>query len=175
MLEKSFVTDRRNYIAGKHNCQLSDDYVKEKQQNSVKHDYIMTPALKNFEQLMIANANNQPATDYILCFCLLNNDLENFVNVLTASHYNLKSLPKNYQEALVLYLATTNNPNQKTNEAVIDNEIAKRFKQFSNIAKNINQASYEEALKQNFGNTYWIYYQFENPMRKKTTIKNPQQ
>ena len=134
----------------------------------------MTPALKNFEQLMIANANNQPATDYILCFCLLNNDLENFVNVLTASHYNLKSLPKNYQEALAMYLATTNNPNPKIKEAVIDNEIAKRFTQFTNIAKNVTQASYEEALKQNFGNTYWIYYKFENPMRKKTTIKNSQ-
>ncbi len=171
MLAKSFVKDRRSYIAGARNSLITEEFVQSKQKESVKRDYIMSPAYRNYEQLMLSNTNNQVATDYMLSFCLLNNDLDNFINVLVSSHYNLQKLPKHYKEAVVLYLSKTQTPNPKTNEIVIDNDTKARFNTFTQIASNAGSNTYN-ILKQDFSNTYWMYYTFDNPMRKNISIKN---
>ena len=171
MLAKRFVKDRRNYIAGSRNGMLTEEFVQSKQKESVKRDYIMSPAHRNFEQLMLSNTNNQVATDYMLSFCLLNNDLDNFINVLVSSHYNLQKLPKHYQEAVVQYLSNTQTPNPKTNEIVVDNDTKARFDTFTQIANNSGSNAYN-ILKQDFSNSYWMYYKFDNPMRKNISIKN---
>ena len=74
----------------------------------------------------------------------------------------------------MVYLSNTENPNPKIREAVIDNGIKQRYAQFANIANNGGENAYSIA-KQNFGNTYWTYYVFENPMSKNFSLKKSQQ
>lgn len=174
MLAKNFVNDRRQFIKEGNSKNMPIEYVRQKQYLAVKWDYIMSPPFRNFEQLMLSNDNNIPATDYLLCYCLLENDLENFVNALLASKYNLKNLPKHYQEAIMVYLSNTANPNPKIQEVVISNDIKQRFQQFANVVNNAGNNAYEIA-KQNFANTYWTYYAFENPMSKNFSLKKSQQ
>lgn len=174
MMAKNFIKDRMQFIKEGNSKNIPIEYVRQKQELAVKWDYIMSPPFRNFEQMMLSNGNNIPATDYILCYCLLENDLENFVNALLASRYNIKNLPKHYQEALMVYLSNTANPNPKIREAVIDNGIKQRYAQFATIVNNGGENAYRLA-KQNFANTYWTYYAFENPMSKNFSLKKSQQ
>ncbi|MBQ3617458.1 MAG: hypothetical protein II939_04775 [Bacteroidales bacterium] len=174
MLAKNFVKDRLQFIKEGKSKNIPAEYVRLKHELAVKWDYIMSPPFRNFEQMMLSNGNNIPATDYLLCYSLLENDLENFVNALLASRYNIKNLPKHYQEAVMVYLSNTENPNPKIREAVIDNGIKQRYAQFATIVNNAGENAYRLA-KQNFANTYWTYYAFENPMSKNFSLKNSQQ
>ena len=101
---------------------------------------------------------------------MLENDLDNFVNALLASDYNLKNLPKHYQEALAVYFSNNKNPNPKIREAVISNDIQQRYNQFAQIVNNGGENAYSIA-KQNFANTYWTYYVFDNPMSKNFSLR----
>ena len=174
MLEGDFVRDRRRYMRGKSDCQLSDELVEEKQSQRVRLDYIMSPAFRNFEELLLANPKNKAATDYLLCYCMLDNDLENFVNTLLASDYSLKNLPKHYQEAVAVYRATSKNPNPKIRAAELDQTLVNRFKDFAKLANRPDEKSYRLA-KQYFNHTYWLYFVFENPMRHNFSLKKHNQ
>lgn len=171
MLAHAFVKDRRNFIAGKNDCKLSRDFVAVKQHLAVKWDYIMSPPFRNFEQLFLTEKNNQAATDYLLCYCLLENDLPNFLNVLTISNYNLANLPKHYQEALAVCYATNQPMPQNLRNVQLDKSIVQRFGDFATLANRKGEAAYPE-VKQNFADTYWIYYTYENPMKKNFSLKN---
>lgn len=165
MLAHDFVTDRRNYMAGKKGCDLSAEYVQNKQNRAVKIDYIMSPAYKNFEQLMLDDNKNYAAADYLLCYCLLNKDMDNFFNVLNVSNYNFKQLPKHYQEAVAIYLATTKNPRKEALAVTLDPAISSRFNNFMSVVQKEGGNAYN-TVKQKFADTYWIYFAYENPMQR---------
>ena len=171
MLAHKFVRDRRNFIAGKDVRSLPKDYVQMKQKTMVKRDYIMSPPYRNFEELFLVNKNNYAATDYLLCYCLLSKDFENFFNVLFKSKYDLKNLPKHYQEAVAIYKATTQNQRKEVAEISLDAVVNRRFMEFGTIC-NRNGADAYKIVKQSFADTYWIYYAFENPMSRNFSLKN---
>ena len=170
MLAKNFVKSRRQFIAGKYTKMLPKEFVEEKQKTAVKRDYIMSPPFRNFEQLFLANKGNQPALDYLLCYCLLDKDMENFFNVLEISGYDKNNLPKHYQEAVAIYKATTQHPRRYATEAKLNPTISRRFVEFGTIANKMGEQAYN-TLKQSFADTYWIYYTFENPMRKNFSLQ----
>lgn len=174
MLAHNFVKDRREFIAKGESTQMPKEFVNLKRKLFVKRDYIMSPPFRNFEQLMLSNKNNRAATDYFLCYMLLDKDLDNFVNGLVESHYNLKKLPKHYQEAIAMYWSTSQNPNPKTREIVLSDDITRGFHNFTQIVNQQGNNAYP-IINQNFANTYWIYYTFDNPMDKGFSLKNSQQ
>ena len=171
MLAHKFVRERRNFIVGKDVRSLPKDYVQFKQKTIVKRDYIMSPPYRNFEELFLVNKNNYAATDYLLCYCLLDKDLENFFNVLFESKYDLKKLPKHYQEAVAIYKATVRNQRKEVAEIPLDAALSLRFMEFVNVC-NRNGANAYQTVKQSFADTYWIYYTFENPMARNFSLKN---
>lgn len=174
MLAHNFVKDRREFIANGKSQHISAEFVKQKRELAVRWDYVLSPPFRNFESLMLSNKSNMAATDYLLCYLLLNNDLDNFVNALLESNYNLKNLPKHYQEGIAMYWSTTQNPNPKTREIVLNEDIKRRFADFTQIVNQQGSNAYP-IIKQNFANTYWIYYTFDNPMSKGFSLKNSQQ
>ncbi|MBQ1697980.1 MAG: hypothetical protein II075_08860 [Bacteroidales bacterium] len=174
MLAHQFVKDRRKFIAGKDNTKLTKEFVQSKRINAVKYDYIMTPPYRNYEQLFLANKKNQAAVDYLLCYCLLEMDLENFFNVLQESNYDKNHLPKHYQEAVAIYKATSRNPRKYATEVTIDPLISRRFVEFGTLCNRSGSNAYK-VVKQNFADTYWIYFTFENPMSKNFSLKKNHQ
>ncbi len=170
MLAHNFVTSRRKFIAGAYTKMLPLEFVEGKQKIAVKRDYIMSPPFRNFEQLYLANKGNQAALDYLLCYLLLEKDMDNFFNVLEISGYDKNNLPKHYQEAVAIYKATTKHPRQYATEARLDPIVSRRFVEFGTIANKLGENAYN-TLKQSFADTYWIYYTFENPMRKNFSLQ----
>ena len=171
MLAHKFVRDRRNFIEGKDVRSLPKGYVQLKHKLIIKHDYVMSPPYRNFEELFLANKDNYAATDYLLCYCLLAKDLENFFNVLEISNYDRKHLPKHYQEAVAMYKVTVQNPRKYATEVTIDPSISRRFVEFANVCNRDGKHAYK-TVKQSFADTYWIYYTFENPMARNFSLKN---
>ena len=169
MLMHKFVRDRRNYIAGNGKPNYTS-FVQEMRKFAVKDDYIMTPPYRNFEALFLANKNNCVAADYLLCYLLLEKDLENFFNVLAVSNYDPKHLPKHYQEAVAIYMATVQNRHQYVSKVTLDPLISRHFSEFGTINRNGSDAY--KLVKQSFADTYWIYYTFENPMARNFSLKN---
>ena len=170
MLAHKFVRSRRKFIDGKYTRMLPVEFVQGKQQIAVKDDYIMAPPYRNFEQLFIASKNNKPALDYLLCYLLLDKDMENFFNVIEASGYDKNNLPKHYQEAVAIYMATTQHPRKYATEVVISPSVSRRLAEFGSIVNKMGGNAYN-TLKQSFADTYWIYYTFENPMRQNSSPK----
>ena len=156
MLMHNFVRDRRNYMAGNGKPNYTS-FVQETRKLAVKNDYVMSPPYRNFEELFIANRNNQAAADYLLSYLLLAKDLENFFNVLSVSNYDKKHLPKHYQEAVAIYKATVQNPRKYATEVTIDPMISRRFVEFGTICNRDGAKAYH-TVKQSFADTYWIYY-----------------
>ncbi|MBO7462458.1 MAG: hypothetical protein J6T96_07660 [Bacteroidales bacterium] len=165
MLAQRFVRSRRRFIAGLGTRLLPQEFVQDKRNYAVKGDYVMSPPFRNFEALYLANRNNQAALDYLLCYLLLDKDLENFFNVLSISNYDKNNLPKHYQEAVAIYLVTTNNPREYAKQIKISPVVLNRFREFMSITSKDGDNAYP-VVKQKFADTYWIYYAYEKPASK---------
>ncbi len=115
-------------------------------------------ARKYLDFLRRHNMLNKASADYLLCACLLDKDLNAFVDNL-GKHYAIdKNLPKHYKEALLLYMHLNSVP-----KVVYDNNVMEAdFQDFQKLG-----ASYENArerknmVRGTYGNTYWFYYEYE--------------
>ena len=100
-------------------------------------------------QLLDAHPDNLVALDYILCSTLLLKDIENFKRdydryCISTGHPRLKTL---YQEALCIWLAGTQAPQQEWQRYIQQPEVLQRFSQYN------NQRGHPR-----FKGTYWYYF-----------------
>ena len=100
-------------------------------------------------QLLDANADNTIALDYILCSTLLLKDIQNFKRdydryCMETSKPRLKKL---YQEALCIYLAGTNAPQDEWQRYIQRQDVLQRFIEYNNQRGNPR-----------YKDTYWYYY-----------------
>jgi hypothetical protein len=74
------------------------------------------------------------------------------------------SLPKTYQEAMLLFYLSTNTPYEKY-KTVIEKNTLDRFSQFNNIllTKNMNFDLAKNDLEKDFSDTYWYYLRYTSP------------
>ena len=100
-------------------------------------------------QLLDANADNTVALDYILCSTLLLKDIQNFKRdydryCVDTGKPRLKKL---YQEALCIWLAGTNAPQEEWQRFIQRQDVMQRFIDYNNQRGNPR-----------FKDTYWYYY-----------------
>jgi hypothetical protein len=100
-------------------------------------------------QLLDANADNTVALDYIFCSTLLLKDIQNFKRdydryCMTTGKPRLKKL---YQEALCIYLAGTNAPQDEWKRYVQRQDVMQRFIEYNSQRGNPR-----------FKDTYWYYF-----------------
>ena len=100
-------------------------------------------------QLLDANADNTIALDYILCSNLLLKDITNFKRdydryCIETGKPRLKTL---YQEALCIYLAGTNAPQEEWQRYIQSQDVMQRF-----VAYN------QQRGDPRFKGTYWYYF-----------------
>ena len=98
-------------------------------------------------QLLDANPDNTIALDYILCSTLLLKDIENFKRDYDRYCTAQPRLKRLYQEALCIWLAGTNAPQEEWQKYILDAKVFERFRQY-------NQQRGSEAFK----DTYWYYF-----------------
>lgn len=103
-------------------------------------------------QLLESNHNNTVALDYLLCTDLLLKDIETFKNdydtyCMATDSPRYKDL---YQQALMIYLAGTNAPQDEWNRYIRSQEQLERFQAYSMRRGN-----------RSFADTYWYYFDLQ--------------
>ena len=126
-------------------------YFKEKQQFVNKADTIrLTDNLHMvMMELLDSNPDNTVALDYILCSTLLLKDMDNFKRdydryCLSTGRPRLKPL---YQQALMIYLAGTNAPEEEWKKYIVDQSLLQRFGEYN-----------QHRGDSRFSDTYWYYF-----------------
>ena len=98
-------------------------------------------------QLLDSNPDNQTALDYILCSDLLLKDIENFKRDYDRYCSRQPRLKKLYQEALCIWLAGTNAPQEQWQHYILQPDIMQHFIQYNQQRGNTR-----------FRDTYWYYF-----------------
>ena len=104
--------------------------------------------------LRVENPSNDMALDYLMSWCLLKKDLGRFVECI--SMVTSPSMPKSYQEALLLRWVLTHN-NFEGLPSYISRAYAQRISQF---ITDFQAGKAEDYMKKNYGDTYWFYYYY---------------
>ena len=98
------------------------------------------------------------ACDYLLTACLLDKNLNQFALIVRKLYADIRSLPKHYREALILYTHLRSNPIIIYKDDVLDAD----FKDFQELDKKFSDKNMQRnAVQQVYGNTYWYYYFFQ--------------
>lgn len=98
------------------------------------------------------------ACDYLLTACLLDKNLNQFALIVRKLYADIRSLPKHYREALILYTHLRSNPVIIYKDDVLDAD----FKDFQELDKKFSDKNMQRnAVRQVYGNTYWYYYFFQ--------------
>ncbi|MBP5778004.1 MAG: hypothetical protein J6W56_10695, partial [Prevotella sp.] len=131
--------------------QHGKEIYQEKMQMVNRHDTITITDNAHFlmMQLLDANPNNTVTLDYILCSTLLLKDIQNFKR--DYDRYCIETgkprIKKLYQEALCIYLAGTNAPQEDWQCYIQSQDVMRRFMEYNNQRGNPK-----------FKDTYWYYF-----------------
>ena len=127
------------------------DIYKEKIKMVNRHDTITITDNAHFlmMQLLDANPDNTIALDYILCSTLLLKDIANFKR--DYDRYCIETgkprIKKLYQEALCIWLAGTNAPQEDWQRYIQSQNVMQRFMEYS-----------QQRGNPKFKETYWYYF-----------------
>jgi len=124
-------------------------------------------------QILKKDAKNRMAYEYLLSYYLLCNELGNFQHFLY--HFgssNIGSLPKLYQQALLMYQLTIHVPENEI-EHTISKEVLNDMMHFNKILieYKLDVRKAKKDLFKLFGDTYWYYFRYNSPQTLGSSIK----
>ncbi len=109
------------------------------------------------ERLHVTDSIHEGKKDYLLTACLMDKDLDAFVDYLQQDYDSTGVVPRHYREALMLY-------RRQHSDADINYHIPELEADFddfqSMMRENGFKASRGSGLRRTYGNTYWYYYFF---------------
>lgn len=114
--------------------------------------------------LIESNPDNSYALDYLLCFYLLNKDVQSFSKTYDKWCKGKKRQSKLYNEALLIKLAATKATQKEVAGYAIPAEMIKDFTEYTRIYE--QSGADLEQLRERFGKTYWFYYHFARMEKK---------
>lgn len=115
------------------------------------------PAIRYLQMMVRSNMAKSPVVDYLLCAYLLDGNLDAFVMDLEKYYIIDSSLPRHYQEALILYNRLHSTPKIIYKNSVMDAD----FQDYQRLEHRIaNKAERRNKIRDVYGNTYWYYYQY---------------
>ena len=132
------------------------EYSKEKSLRFKENDFLFSDKEMDsmLGKLYLENRDNRLALDYLVSYALLGKDIPRFAEFL--SLYPGAPLPKPYQEAFMLYWASSHNGPEGL-PGFISKEVLDSFQAF---VTGMQQGQDAERMKGRFGKTYWYYYYF---------------
>ncbi len=116
-----------------------------------------------FEKLQHSRWATSEANDWLLCAYLLDCDLDKFVHTI-GKYYDLNGkLPKHYREALILYTHLKSHPFIVYHNAVMDAD----YEDYQELGRKYpNPKERYSMLRDNYGKTYWFYYEYNEDQCK---------
>jgi hypothetical protein len=108
--------------------------------------------------LLQQNPTNRAAYEYLMAWCLLNKDIERFLNYYPLGNsIGYQTVPRSYQEALI-YIWGLRNNNPAAIPYPISPEIMQQVNEYGRIYTSIPNA--EPLLRKQFAGTWWYYLHF---------------
>lgn len=97
--------------------------------------------------------------DYELCACLIDKNLDRFVELLPRYYKVDDNLPRYYREALIQYKHVRSNPKILYNDAVLDTD----WRDMQELERRYSdRRARQVAVFRQYEGTYWYYYAFLN-------------
>jgi hypothetical protein len=116
--------------------------------------------------LLENNPANRMAYEYLLTHYLLTVQIDKFATRLSQmSAYKYDSVPRHWQEALLVYLFNTPSPNPALLQIPIDPAVQQNFMAFNQLyaLHRNNIGAVHEEMYRRFGNTYYYFFVFSTP------------
>ncbi len=181
ILSKSVIHRKwaHKYISYLDNHDLieADPVILEKRDLMPKSDHYSNSEEPEFDlySLLQENPKNKMAFEYFIASCLLRHDIGNVIKNL---HYlldlNYAAIPKNIEEAILVYILFQNGQNIHLEPYYISNTTAQRFNRYNDILYNKHKNDLKAAKKDlalHFRDTYWYYLHYVSPITTKKEIK----
>ncbi len=173
MFSRKYVAERLKIINGLDNVDsdFTLDYLRKTREAHVVEDFYMHGRQNNMLMILMANRENKVAAQYIACSLLLQNDLESFIKVIKSGILNIdnNNLPKAYQEAIILYLATAENVDPEIEQIKLSSYIRNSFSDFARVMTS-KPENLRDVIDEKFPKTYWRYFYFDNPIHTNSRL-----
>lgn len=128
-----------------------------------------------FKRLLAENKNNRMAFEYLMSYYLLMGQTERILeNIGQLDRFGYTDIPHTYQEAVLINIFKTANTNPDLQGKKIDPKIAQRYYYFNDVYREYNYdkiATYN-ALKEQYGGSYFLYYIMLTKDRKDEILKD---
>ncbi len=107
-------------------------------------------------RLVLKDHSNRGAAEYALCWCLLEKNLQRFVQLFSlARNAGYQRMPTHFQEAYAMAWLNHNGSLQNI-PFPINDQIQQRL---MNFARDMSQTKSMKSVANQYINTYWFYYQ----------------
>lgn len=172
MLYHDWVAEHKRFIADT-TLTNSDPEIVQKRKCNPQKRYVHVNPLTDLKLLLETNPSNRFAYDYLITLCILDSNFTELMYYLPYStKFNIRTLPRSWEEALSLYIIRNKTIPPFMTEETVSMACKKRMVQFNKTIQqyhnNLNAA--QPALRAAFEGTYWYYILFLDP--KVTKVLN---
>ena len=140
--------DSNDWLAGKRSQIATSDTIR-----------MASDAVASLTLLIESHPENKEALDYLLCYHLLNKDIQSFLAIYDQWYKGREyDLPKLYGEALLIALARQKVPAKVLESYQIPQELTTDFLAYT---KEYQEAAGDgTGLQEKYAKTYWFYYHY---------------
>ncbi len=137
--------------------------------NNPKYEFFANPTdpYKNLSNFYKQNPNNHIAFEYLMSAHLFNHEVGKIVRYLPDfRRFAYKKLPRAIEEAVLIYLAQTQDKNLDLCGFTIDKQTRNEFQDY--LRRRPSSSNKEQAMSQlaMYNHTYWYYVMFTSPLAK---------
>lgn len=165
MLYHQWVDQHRRFVTDTA-LTHTDKVIAEKRKFNPGKRYIHINALDDLKLLFETNKDNRFAYDYLMTYCILESNLEEFMNYIPYhTSYQIKTLPRSWAETLSVYILKNKTIPPFMTEETISKDCIQKLTKFNSKNKQFinNWKAGQEALRQDFDDTYWYYKLYLDP------------
>jgi hypothetical protein len=115
-----------------------------------------------------SNRDNHMAFQFLVAGHLLKHNIGAVVTLLPEfEKHGFEKFPRAVEEALMIYVARTNDPNQNLRNYSISSGTVERFKEFNSLASETESKAERMKVLSKYKDTYWYYLLFSSPYASK--------
>jgi len=178
LLCRDWVSKYSKYVSDT-TLAASDKLIAEKRRFTPKTELYNVGTLQGLRLLFDTNRDNRMAYDYLLTFFILDSQLPQFVEYLQYySHFNLKKLPRTWEETLAVYIMKTKAFPSFVKEETISKTCLQQFTEFNKVVRSYKNdlPAAQSILHRDYGDSFWYYLLYLNPkvtnvLKTKTDVR----
>lgn len=150
-----------------------DPVMAEKRRFNPRTKYIHVESLNDLKFLFETNTANRFAYNYLLAYCILDSNYPELIKYIPYyTSFNLKTLPRSWEESLAIYIVKTKSIPEFMTPETISKGCMQRLSAFNKTIQQYGNdiKAAKGPLKSNFEDTYWYYMLYLSP--KVTNVLN---